>query len=234
VNERSQSEPPSADDALGLLELHFFAGSEPDERQRRSEAFLENAIRLVVLDTQLAIDELLRSHVFDALASHSELSVERRVTYVKELTSRQVLDLAVQLGITGMARYRKLRDLNALRNNAAHHWQLDEPLRHRSGAAAQEHPLTWEGRRLTPETVRTRFTRVYGAIYEDLFQAWMDAHHAERDDEASGTGSGLRAPGPRSGSAGASAAAGGDDRLDQAGHDVVDVPGGRDAGRDRG
>jgi hypothetical protein len=174
----SAGEDETLREARSLLDFHFFPGSDTDERHR-GEAFLENAIRLVVFDTHLAIEELLRSRVFDALAEHSTLSHGRRVDYVKDLASRQVLDLALQLGLVDMTLYRKLRELNSLRNKAAHHWQLDEPIKQRSGESADEDQLSWQGKPLTPDVLRSDFTRTYGAIYRAMYRAWLDGHNTQ-------------------------------------------------------
>lgn len=169
-------EPDAVREARSLLDFRFFPGSDTEDRYRRADAFRENAIRLVVFDTHLAIDELLRSLVYDALARESALGAERRAGYVKDLASRQALDLALQLGVIGVSLYKKLRDLNSLRNRAAHHWDLDEPISHRSGGTTGEHPLTWKGRQLSPTLVRTDFSREFGEIYRSLYRRWTDAH----------------------------------------------------------
>jgi hypothetical protein len=176
VSDPTTGEPESVTEARALLDFHFFPAGEGDDEYLRADAFRENAIRLVVFDTHLAIDELLRSLVFDALAEQSSIGSERRVGYVQDLASRQALDLALQLGVVSVSLYKKLRDLNTLRNRAAHHWELDQPMTHRSGGATRQHPLTWKGRRLTPELVRTGFSRVYGEIYSVLLERWRDSH----------------------------------------------------------
>ena len=170
-------EPESVKEGLELLRGHFFA---PDEGYDRADAFRENAIRLVVFDMHLAIEELLRSHVFDALQASSSQKAET-VDYVKGLSSRQVLDLSAQLGVIDSPLYDRLRELNTLRNKAAHHWALEEPIKHRSGADTGTFGLVWKGARLTPDVVTGPFSELYGGIYTSLFESWVGTHGDERD-----------------------------------------------------
>jgi hypothetical protein len=170
------NEPEGVKEALALLDFHFFPSDDESEKHLRADAFRENVIRLIVFDMHLAIEELLRSHVFDALSARSEVKSEHRISYVKGLASRQVLELAAQLGVIDSEVYGRLLALNALRNQAAHHWQLDEPITRRSGGASEQYPLTWEGQRLTPGIVKADFSTVYGEIYVALFESWLAAH----------------------------------------------------------
>jgi hypothetical protein len=167
-------QPESVREGLALLDYHFFPQGD-DDRYLRGDSFQENVIRLIVFDMHLAIEELLRSLVFDSLSRHSAQRQET-AAYVKGLASRQALDLAVQLGVIDAPRYEQLRELNALRNRAAHHWDLDGPILHRSGDASPALPLSWRGRRLTPHVVKHQFLAVYGDIYRALFSAWRGAH----------------------------------------------------------
>ncbi|HEY2200812.1 MAG TPA: hypothetical protein VGH56_02910 [Solirubrobacteraceae bacterium] len=161
-------------EGIALLDHHFFASGDPGARYLRADSFRENVIRLIVFDMHLAIEELLRAHIYDTLSHRSERQDET-VDYVKGLGSRAALELAAQLGVIDAEVYASLRHLNSLRNRAAHHWDLGEPLRHRSGTAGQ---LTWDGRPLTPEVVKDEFLSLYGAIYTSLLARWRAAHSA--------------------------------------------------------
>jgi hypothetical protein len=166
--------PESVSEGLALLDHHFFASDDPGARYLRADSFRENVIRLIVFDMHLAIEELLRAHIYDALALRSERKDETP-DYVKGLSSRAALELAAQLGVIDAEVYERLRRLNSLRNRAAHHWDLGEPLRHRSGTAD---PLSWNGKPLTPEVVKDEFLTVYGSIYDALLASWRAAHAA--------------------------------------------------------
>jgi hypothetical protein len=72
--------------------------------------------------------------------------------------------------------YERLRELNALRNRAAHHWAPDEPLHHRSGETGDAYLLRWNSDRLTPEVVKHEFLTAYGTIYAALLKRWRAAH----------------------------------------------------------
>jgi hypothetical protein len=176
----SPSEPEAVRDALQLLDYHFFGPGRSDEEHTRAALLRENVIRLIVFDMHLAIEELVRSQVFDALGPRSALGREQTIAYVKDLTSRQVLDLAVELGVIDGPRYERLRELNGLRNKAAHHWDLSR----RGGPGdpdAPDRPLSWNGTPLTPDTVRNAFLPAYREIYSSMLGAWTAAHHDEPD-----------------------------------------------------
>jgi hypothetical protein len=169
--------PESVSEGLALLDHHFFASDDPGERYLRADSFKENVIRLIVFDMHLAIEELLRAHIYDALSRRSQRG-DDTVDYVKGLPSRAALELAAQLGAIDATVYERLRELNSLRNRAAHHWELGEPLRHRTGALGASYVLSWSGRPLTPELVKGEFLAVYGSIYDALLGTWQVAHPA--------------------------------------------------------
>src|SRR5258708_20065461 len=108
------SEPEAVQDALQLLDYHFFGTGSNNEEHTRAAVLRENVIRLIIFDMHLAIEELLRSRVFDALGPRSALGREQTIAYVKDLTSRQVLALAVELAALPPPRPQRLPHLNAL------------------------------------------------------------------------------------------------------------------------
>ena len=183
MNAPTPPEPEAVRDALQLLDYHFFGAGSDNEEHTRAAVLRENVIRLIVFDMHLAIEELVRSQVFDALGPRSSLPREQTIDYVKDLTSRQVLDLAVELGVIDTPRYERLRDLNVLRNKAAHHWDLNRRVR-RGNPAAPDRPLAWDGRPLTPEAVRSEFLPAYREIYASMLSSWTEAHRDELDPAA--------------------------------------------------
>jgi len=177
--------PESVEEGLALLDYHFFPGDDPAGKYLRAESFKDNVVRLIVFDMHLAIEELLRAHVFDVLSRRSQRRGET-AHYVEGLSSRQALDLAAQLGVVGGALYTRLRDLNRLRNGAAHHREVDDPLRRRSGARSEHDLLSWDGGELTPDRVKSEFLPVYGDIYAELLRRWCEAHPEQATDPGSG------------------------------------------------
>jgi hypothetical protein len=168
----ADTRPESVSEGLALLDHHFFASDAPGEKYLRADSFRESVIRLIVFDMHLAIEEPLRAHIYDVLAPRSERKDET-VAYVKGLPSRAALELAAQLGVIESAVHESLRRLNSLRNRAAHHWDLGEPLGHHSEKAG---PLSWNGQPLTAEAVKDGFLREYGGIYAALLASWRAAH----------------------------------------------------------
>jgi hypothetical protein len=182
VSASTPQEPEAVRDALQLLDYHFSATGTDNDEHTRAAVLRENVIRLIVFDMHLAIEELLRSQVFDALGPRSALGRAQTIAYVKDLTSRQVLDLAVELGVIDGPRYERLRELNGLRNKAAHHWDLNRRIRR--GDRAEPDPLAWDGLPLTPEAVRNEFLPAYREIYSSMLSAWTASHRDELDPSA--------------------------------------------------
>src|SRR5258708_25341388 len=102
------SEPEAVQDALQLLDYHFFGTGSNNEEHTRAAVLRENVIRLILFDMHLAIEELVRSRVFDALGPRSALGREQTIAYVKDLTSPQVLHLPAALGTVDAPRYDRL------------------------------------------------------------------------------------------------------------------------------
>ena len=178
------TEPEAVRDALQLLDYHFFGPESGNEEHTRAAVLRENVIRLIVFDMHLAIEELVRSQVFDALGPRSSLPREQTIAYVKDLTSRAVLDLAAELGVIDETRYERLRELNVLRNKAAHNWDLNRRVG-RGDPDGPDRPLAWDGRPLTPEAVKNEFLPAYRKIYASMLSSLTEAHRDELDPSAS-------------------------------------------------
>jgi hypothetical protein len=172
VSAEADERPESVSEGLALLDHHFFPSEDPGAKYLRADSFRENVIRLIVFDMHLAIEELLRAHIYDQLSLRSEHKDET-VEYVKGLPSRAALELAAQLGVIDGEVHERLRRLNSLRNRAAHHWDLGEPLKHRSASAGS---LSWNGEPLTADVVKNQFLNLYGSIYSELLASWRAAH----------------------------------------------------------
>jgi hypothetical protein len=179
---KDQAEPQAVREGRELLDLHFFP-LEGEDRYSRGEEFRENAIRLVVFDLQLAIEELLKAALHRRIAEHSVLSPDLDVKYVKRMNGSDAIDLAARLGVIDAERHHDLGELNSLRNRAGHRWALDEPELGPKGPKPGTYPLRWKGGRLTPKRVREQFLRHYGDLYVQMFMEHVEATDGEAASE---------------------------------------------------
>jgi hypothetical protein len=178
ASDQEQDEPQAVREGRELLDLHFFP-QEGEDRYSRAEEFRENAIRLVVFDMQLAIEELLKAAIHRRITEHSVLGPDLDVGYVKRMNGREAIDLAARLGVIGAERHQELLELNGLRNRAGHSWVLDEPELGSKGPKTGTYPLRWKGGRLTPERVREEFLPHYGDLYVRMFMEHVEATDGE-------------------------------------------------------
>jgi hypothetical protein len=169
-NSNDDPESDAAREGRELLDAFYF----PDDEGGRATEFRENAIRLIVFDLHLAIEDLVKFFLHARIAEDSVLDDNADISYVKQLPSRQAIDLAARLGVVDGELHSALVELNALRNRAGHTWALDEPEMGPDGPKPGAFPLRWKGRRLTPELVKEEFLPLYGRIYEELFGAYFD------------------------------------------------------------
>ena len=183
----SDQEPDRASDAAREgrepLDAFYF----PDDEDGRAKEFRENAIRLIVFDLHLAIEDLLKFFLHARVAQDSVLEENADISYVKGLPSRQAIDLSARLGVIDKELHGHLVELNTLRNRAGHTWALDEPEMGLDGPKPDAFPLRWKGRRLTSEIVKEELLPLYGRIYEGLFGAYLDTlpDSPEAEDEPS-------------------------------------------------
>ncbi len=160
--------PPAKDANFSTLSIF------PTDEYGRAEEFRENAIRLIVFDMHLAIEDLLKFFLHARIAENSVLDDDADINYVKQLNSRQAVDLAARLGVIDSELHAALVELNAVRNRAGHTWALDEPEMAPGGAKQGQFPLRWKRKRLTPTVVKDEFIPQYGRIYEGLFSAYLE------------------------------------------------------------
>ncbi|MGH2911333.1 MAG: hypothetical protein ACRDJ3_02535 [Solirubrobacteraceae bacterium] len=166
----SDQEPDAVREGRELLDAFYF----PDDEYGRAEEFRENAIRLIVFDMHLAIEDLLKFFLHARVTEQSVLDADADINYIKELNSRQAIDLAARLGVINLELHGNLVELNSLRNRAGHTWSLGEPEMGPDGPKPGKFPLRWKGKRLTPEIVKDEFLPLYGRIYEGLFGAYLE------------------------------------------------------------
>jgi uncharacterized protein YutE (UPF0331/DUF86 family) len=180
--DEEQDEPQAVGEGRELLDLNFFP-SEGKDRYSRAEEFRENAIRLIVFDLQLAIEELLKAAIHRRIAEHSVLDPDRDIEYVKGMNGSAAIDLAARLGVIDAERHQELVELNGLRNRAGHRWVLDEPELGPKGPKPGSYPLRWKGGRLTPKRVREQFLPHYSDLYLRMYMEHIEATDVEAGSE---------------------------------------------------
>lgn len=164
-------EPPEVREGREVLDDFYFPY---DGEYDRAMAFRENAIRLVVFDMHLAIEDLLKFFLHARIAEESVLDDAADISYVKQLPSRQAIDLSARLGVIDGELHDALVELNILRNRAGHTWALDEPEMGPTGPKPGAFLLRWKGQRLTPTLLKDEFLPLYGRIYGGLFGAYLE------------------------------------------------------------
>jgi hypothetical protein len=179
---KKKGEPQPVREGRELLDLHFFPLDDQD-RYARADDFRENAMRLIVFDMQLAIEELLKAALHRRIAERSVLDPDLDTKYVQRMNGGDALDLAARLGVIDAERRGELVELNSLRNRAGHRWVLDEPELGPKGPKPGVYPLRWKGGRLTPERVRDEFLPLYGELYVQMFVEHLDATDNEAASE---------------------------------------------------
>jgi hypothetical protein len=178
----SEEEPQAVREGRELLDLNFFPNTGED-RYLRAEDFRENAIRLIIFDLHLAIEDLLKSALYERIAEHSVLDADNDIAYVKAMKSGELIDLSARLGVISIERHGELVELNGLRNRVGHTWALDVPELGPKGPKRGRYALRWKGGRLTPKRVRKDLLPLYGGIYLDLYLSYLDRSDTPEDPE---------------------------------------------------
>jgi hypothetical protein len=171
--------PKAVREGRDLLDDFYGFSREGDSaRWFQKEAFRQDAYRLIILQFQLSIEELLRSFLFEKLTTDPDpgtFSYKENVEFVVGLTARQVLDLAARLHVLSKDGYDALVTLNAIRNKISHHWMLHATTVTEM-ISAQEEPgkkrarINFKGKNLlTPTVMKEEFIPLYAAIYLELF-----------------------------------------------------------------
>ena len=173
VPEDQSAESQAVREGRELLDAHFFPEG-LDSPAARAVDFRENAIRLIVLDYHLSIEELLKWILHRRVAADSALDASADIEYVKGMRSREAIDLSARLGLIDAKRHGQLVELNTLRNRAGHTWALDAPELGASGPKPDKFPLRWKGKRLTPKVVTGEFVPTYAGIYMAFFMVVYD------------------------------------------------------------
>lgn len=169
--------------------LDFFYGfSEEDDPDRYSQqdAFRQDVYRLIVFQLHLAIEELVRSFVFEKVTFPPDpgtFTHEENVAFVQNLNTRPLLELAARLHILTKNGYEELVKLNAIRNKCAHNWSLHafsvrEKIKDAAESAEVEPHIEFNGKNLlTPAVMKDEFIPLYANIYLELFGVHYGADH---------------------------------------------------------
>jgi hypothetical protein len=164
-------EPAAIVQARALLDDYFAVG----EEHVRPVDYREGALRLVVIDMHLAIEDLLKFFLFGRLCEGSSFTNRENERYVRQLKSRQTIDLSARLGVIDKPLHAELVALNETRNHAGHIWSLNEyKMVTAGGRKRRRYPLVWKGKRLTMTLMQAEFLPWYGDIYTSLFSAYIE------------------------------------------------------------
>jgi len=143
-----------------------------------------HAIRGVVLELQLAIEDLLnvwlKAYVLRCkpidrnAAGGKKPKLARAVDQLLEgagaLNFERKLDLAEGTGLINKAIHDRLRELYRIRNKCSHNWLLDTPIRRRiQRRQPKRRLLEYRNKNLFEISVLRDFAAEYGSMYYKLF-----------------------------------------------------------------
>jgi hypothetical protein len=167
---------------------HFYGFSREDDPDRYllQDEFRQDTYRIIVFQLQLAIEELVRSFVFEKLTSPPDpgtFTYKENVQFVKDLEALPLLDLAARLHVLSTLGYRDLVKLNTIRNKCAHHWQLHsfsvkQMIRAEEATERIVPEIPFNGRNLlTPQVMKDEFLPLYGDLYVELWAVQSGVDH---------------------------------------------------------
>lgn len=148
-------------------------------QQRRN-----HAIRGVVLELQLAIEDLLnvwlKSYVLrckptlrDTAARKNPklaLAIDQLLEGSGSINFERKLDLAEGTGLIRKTEHERLRELYKIRNKCSHHWLLNEPVRRKIKRSQPKRRLVeYRNKNLFDVAILKDFAGEYGTMYYKLF-----------------------------------------------------------------
>jgi len=170
-----------------LLDYYYGFSREGDpDRYLLKEEFRQDVYRLIVIQLHLAIEELVRSFVFEKLTSPPDLGTftyESNVEFVHNLNYRQILELAARIHVLTKPGYDEIAKLNTIRNKCSHNWALHsfnvkEKIRIQDGPGEIVPRIDFNGTNLlTPSVMKDEFLPLYGDIYLELFSVHYGVDH---------------------------------------------------------
>ncbi len=179
--------PEAVREGRDLLDDFYGFSREDDlDRYLLQDEFRQDAYRIIVFQVQLAIEELVRSFVFEKLTIPPDpgtFTYKDNVQFVKDLEALPLLDLAARLHVLSTLGYKELVKLNTIRNKCAHHWQLHsfsvkQMIRAEETTEEIVPEILFNGRNLlTPEVMKDEFLPVYGGLYVELWAVHSGVDH---------------------------------------------------------
>lgn len=172
--------PKQVTEGFELLNVFYgFAKEDDPDQYILKEEFRQDAYRIIVLQFQLAIEELLKASVHYALSRLSTrrtFTAKQNVEYVQKMRSREALDLAARLGILTKLGHTELARLNTIRNQCSHNWGLHSFKVVKTGKNAPRkrlYKVDFKGKNLLhPRVMKEEFMPLYSGVYLDLFAAY--------------------------------------------------------------
>jgi hypothetical protein len=165
--------------------IHPIDHHDPKLNLFRALSRRDDAVRMTVLQTCLAIEDLLDGLFWRFFAAYNPGSRKRvRRTAMK---SRQLdellksgrmgfeakLRLARLTGIVTKSQHNKLDTLRALRNKCSHHWTLNRVRTRRKGNRPTKRLLEFEGHDLFDLKILQDFMKTYSRIYLALYGKYL-------------------------------------------------------------
>jgi len=156
--------------------LNYFYKLDEEELSRiQQSSFRDDIFRLVILHFHLAIEELLKSFIFQKLPNRRTLTAKQNIKYVEELSSKNAIELAARLGIINKNGYEALIELNTIRNKCSHHWVLNAYTLAKKPSFKQKqrerkYRIEFQGKSLLNLNVmKNEFMPLYSDLYLELF-----------------------------------------------------------------
>lgn len=180
--------PAQVREGRDLLDYFYgFSREDGPDRYLQKDEFRQDVYRLIVIQLHLAIEELVRSFVFEKLTSPPDpgtFTYEKNVEFVHNLNTRQVLELAARLHVLTKHGYEELVRLNVIRNKCSHNWMLHsfivrEKIRMENEQGEEGPPeIDFNGKNLLrPDVMKDEFLPLYGDLYVELWAAYYGADH---------------------------------------------------------
>lgn len=151
--------------------------SADDDRLRYEnlKTYRVEAMRSFILYLHLAIEDLLRALLFDFIKKQNRaLTRKATIKITREMTSAELVHWCGRFKLITTPVYRRLLDLNGIRNRCAHNWVLDIPRFQNVGPRGRRRRkrisvVIYENRNLLNRHVfLNSFCRIYGKIYTDI------------------------------------------------------------------
>ena len=180
--------PEPVREGRDLLDYFYgFSRDDDPDRYLQQDEFRQDVYRLIVIQLHLAIEEMVRSFVFERLTTSPDpetFTHVQNVEFTDSLNSKQLLELAARLHVLSKRGYDELVKLNAIRNKCSHRWILHsfstaEKIKALAEPGNDVDPrINFNGKNLlTPEVIKDEFMPLYGNIYLELWCVYNGVDH---------------------------------------------------------